>query len=98
MKTQLVVRDGIIAIKFDDRSFFSSFLAFNPAWDYKHYNEYISQKIITLGTINEIHLKCDVTDNSVVNGLREPSLFSFVLDKPSGYELFSNLKQYITEN
>ena len=37
-----------------------------------------------LGTRDKIHLKCDVIDGSVVNGLRQPILFSFTLDKPSG--------------
>ena len=33
-------------------------------------------------------MKCDCIDGSVVNGIREPILFSFVLDKPSGYKVF----------
>ena len=33
-------------------------------------------------------MKCDVIDGSVVNGLRQPILYSFVLDKPSGYKIF----------
>ena len=88
MKTELVVRSGIIAIRFDERSFFSTILGFTPGWDYKHYNNYTSQKIVNLSTTNKIHLKCDVIDGSVVNGVREPILFSFVLDKPSGYKVF----------
>ena len=48
MKTKLVVKDGIIAIRFDEISFFSTILGFNPQWDYKHYNEYISQKIVNV--------------------------------------------------
>ena len=42
MKTKLVVKPGIIAIRFDEKSFFSTILGFNPGWDYKHYNEHIS--------------------------------------------------------
>ena len=34
-------------------------------------------------------MKCFVIDGSVVNGLNKPILFSFVLDKPSGYKVFS---------
>ena len=37
---------------------------------------------------NKIHLKRDVIDGSVVNGIREPILFSFVLNKPSGFKNF----------
>ena len=33
-------------------------------------------------------MKCDVIEGSVVNGLRQPILFSFVADKPSGYTVF----------
>ena len=32
-------------------------------------------------------MKCDVIDGSVVNGSREPTLFSFVLNKPAGYKV-----------
>ena len=31
--------------------------------------------------MDEIHLKCDVIDGSVVNGLRHPIPFTFNLDK-----------------
>ena len=34
-------------------------------------------------------MKCDVIDGSVVNGVRQSILYSFVLDKPSGYKVFS---------
>ena len=33
-------------------------------------------------------MKCDVIDVSVVDGIRQPILYSFVLDKPSGYKVF----------
>ena len=49
-KTKLVVRDGIIAIRFDEKSFFSTILGFTPGWDYKHYNRYISQKFVNLSS------------------------------------------------
>ena len=53
MKAKLVVKSGIIAIRFDENSFFSTVLGFTPGWDYKHYNEYISQKILNLGSTNK---------------------------------------------
>ena len=71
MKTKLVVRSGIIAIRFDENSFFSTVLGFTPGWDYKHYNKYTSQKVLNLSSTNKIHLKCDVIDGSVVNGFRQ---------------------------
>ena len=83
-KSKLLVRNSIIAMRFDEMSFSSTILGFNPNWDYKHYNKYISQKIVNLTSTNKIHLKADVIDGSVVNGVREPILFSFILDKPSG--------------
>ena len=54
-KTKLVVRPGIIAIRLDEKSFFKTILGFTPSWDYKHYNKYISQKIVNLGSTNKIH-------------------------------------------
>ena len=89
MKTKLDVKAGIIAIRFDEKSFFTTILGFTPGWDYKHYNKYISQKIVNLSNTNKIHLKCDVIDGSVVNGLRQSILYSFVLDKKPGYKVFS---------
>ena len=32
-------------------------------------------------------MKCDCIDGSVVDGVRQPILFNFVLDKPSGYKV-----------
>ena len=88
MKTKLDVKAGIIAMRFDEKSFFSTILGFTSGWDYKHYNKYISQKIVNLSNTNKIHLKCDVIDGSVVNGLRQSILYSFVLDKKPGYKVF----------
>ena len=87
-KTKLVVNSGIIAIRFEEKSFFSTILGFTAGWDYKDYNQYLSQKIVNLCSTNKIHLKCDAIDGSVVDGVRQPILYSFVLDKPSGYKVF----------
>ena len=61
---------------------------FTPGWDYKHYNKYTSQKVLNLSNTNKKHFKCDSIDASFQNGLSQPILFSFVLDKPSGYKVF----------
>ena len=70
---------------------------FSPYWDYKPNNSshvlisgiFPSDKIIlNLNTIDKIHLKCDCIDGSIQDGARQPILFSFVLDKPSGYKVF----------
>ena len=50
MKTEFNVRTGIIAIRFDEQSFFSTILEITTYWDYKQYNKYISQKIVNLST------------------------------------------------
>ena len=84
-------------LRFDKKSFFHTLLGFTPYWDYKPTNAfsadapgvYTSDKIIlNLNTIDKIHLKCDIIDGSVQDGVRQPILFSFVLDKPSGYKVF----------
>ena len=41
-----------------------------------------------MNTVNKIQLKCDCIDGSIQDGVRQPILFSFVLDKPSGYKVF----------
>ena len=83
-------------LRFDKQSFFHT-LGFSPYWDYKPNNSshvlipgvYPGDKIIlSLNTIDKIHLKCDATDGSIQDGVRQPILFSFVLDKPSGYKVF----------
>ena len=50
MKTKLFVKSGIVAIRFDDKSFFKTVLGFNNGWDCKLYNEYTSQKIVSLSS------------------------------------------------
>ena len=83
-------------LRCDEKSFLNTLLGFTPFWDYKPTNTihadspavYTSDKILNLSTINKIHLKCDIIDGSVVNGVREPILFSFVLDKKPGFKVF----------
>ena len=88
-KAKLVVNSGIIAIRFDEKSFLGTIFGFTAGWDYKHYNQYLSKKIVNLSNTNKIHLKCDAIDGSLVDGVRQPILYSFVLDKPKGYKVFS---------
>ena len=83
-------------LRFDEKSFFHTLLGFTPFWDYKPTNAIhadspgvnTSDKILNLNIINEIHIKCDCIEDSMVNSVREPILFSFVLDKPTGYKIF----------
>ena len=84
-------------LRFDKKSFFHTILGFAPYWDYKPTNAihadtpgvYTSDKsILNLNTKNKIHLKCDIIDGSIQDGVRQPILFSFFLDKPNGYKIF----------
>ena len=99
MKTKInLTRAGesFMSLRFDKKSFFNTLLVFEPYWDYNpiYSNHpqiptvYISEKILNLSTTNKIHLKCDIIDGSVVNGLRQPILYSFVLYKLHGYKVF----------
>ena len=78
-------------LRFDKKSFFHTLLGFTPYWDYKPTNTihapvvYTSDKIIlNLNTVNKNRLKCDIIVGSVQDGIRQPTLFSFILDEPNG--------------
>ena len=43
---------------------------------------------LNLSTIDKIHSKFNFTDSSVTDGIREPILFSFTLERPAGYKVF----------
>ena len=75
-------------LRFDERSFLHTLLGFTPYWDYKPPDLYTSDKILNLNTINKIHLKCDCIDGSIQDGIRQPKLYSFVLDKKPGFKIF----------
>ena len=53
---------------------------------------YASDENFYLITVDKIHLKCDVVDDGVVNSLKQPILFRFILGKPSGYMIFCELE------
>ena len=72
MKTKLVVRPSIIAISIDEKSFFSTILGFTSGWDYKHYDEYISQITLNLSSTNKVHLKFDCYNRSIINAVQQP--------------------------
>ena len=88
------------SLRFDKKSFLHTILGFTPYWDYKMCDTdfsapgascgiYTSDKnTLNFNTINKIYLKCDCIDGSIQDGVRQPILFSFVLDKPSGYKVF----------
>ena len=103
MKTKIILKYkgeqdkfGLGTLRFDELSFFHTLLRFGPFWDYKPTNSnhvaisgvYTSDKILNLNTTNKIHLKCDIIDGSIQNGIRQPILFSFVINKLPGYKVF----------
>ena len=47
-----------------------------------------SEKPNNFTGIDKIHLKCDCIQGSIVNGIREPILYSFALSSPPGYKLY----------
>ena len=71
------------------KSFSHTLLGHDPYFDYKAPGVYTSDKILNLNTTNKINLKCDCIHGSIQDGIRQPILYSFVLDKPSGYKIFS---------
>ena len=84
-------------LRFDKKPFFHTLLDFTPYWDYKPTNaihadspgDYTSDKIIlNSNTIDKIHIKCNAIDGCIEDGVRQPILFSFNLDKPAGYKVF----------
>ena len=100
MKTKLFLSGfggNFGTLRLNERSFFHALIKFTPGLKYKPTNAIhadspgvnTSDKILNLSTIDETLLKCDVIDESVVNGVRQKILFSFTLDKPSGYKIFS---------
>ena len=79
----------------NEKHFLKRLLGFTSYWFYKPTETiyvdkagvYTSEKIFNLSTINEINLKSDVTNGSVVNGIREPTLFNWNSDKPCCYKV-----------
>ena len=42
---------------------------------------------VNITGIDKVHLKCDCNHGSIVNGTREPILYSFALSSPPGHEI-----------
>ena len=49
---------------------------------------YKSDSPINITGIDKIHLKCDCIQGSIVNGIREPILYSFALSSPPGHKIY----------
>ena len=53
---------------------------------------YESDRPIKLTSIDKVHLKCDCIDGSILNGIRQPFLYSFALDQPPGHKIYKEPK------
>ena len=49
---------------------------------------YKSEKPFNNTGIDKVSLKGDCINSSIVNGTREPILYSFALDQPPGYKIY----------
>ena len=98
-KTDLKINQTLI---FTDKSFFYTILGFTqshqgPLNDIEGFYQilpgsYKSDKPINTTGIDKVHLKCNVIDGSIKNGVREPILYSFGLDQPPGHKIYKEPK------
>ena len=98
-KTDLKINQTLI---FTNKSFFYSILGFTQSHSYPlddiegFYQlipgSYKSERPINITGIDKLHLKCDCVDGSIVNGTREPILYSFALDQPPGHKIYKEPK------
>ena len=98
-KTDLKINQTLI---FTNKSFFYTILGFTQSHSYPlddiegFYQliagSYKSERPINITGVDKIHLKCDCIDGSIVNGIREPILYSFALDQPPGHKLYKEPK------
>ena len=95
LKSNLKISQTLI---FTEKSFFYTILGFTQSRSYPlddidgHYQiiagSYKSNRPINITGIDKIHLKCDCIQGSIVNGVREPILFSFALSSPPGHKIY----------
>ena len=85
-------------LKFTKKSFFHTFLGFTQSHSYNLNNidgfyqliagSYKSDKPINITGVDKVHSKCDCIAASIVNGVREPLLYSFGLSTPPGHKTY----------
>ena len=83
---------------FTEKSFFYTILGFTQSRSYplddtdgfyqSIAGSYKSDRPINITGIDKIHLKCDCIQGSIVNGVREPILFSFALSSAPGHKIY----------
>ena len=95
LKSNLEINQTLI---FTEKSFFSTILGFTQSRSYPldHIDgfyqiiagSYKGDKPINITGKDKIHLKCDCIQGSIVNGIREPILYSFALSSPPGHKIY----------
>ena len=95
LKSNLKINQTLI---FTEKSFFHTILGFTQSRSYPlddidgfYQNiagSYKSDRPINITGIDKNHLKCDCVQGSIVNGKREPILFSFALSCPPGHKIY----------
>ena len=95
LKSNLKINQTLI---FTEKSFFYTILGFIQSHSYplddidSHYQliagSYKSDKPNNITGIDKIHLKCDCIQGCIVNGKREPILYSFALSSPPGHKIY----------
>ena len=83
---------------FTEKSFFYTILGFTQSRSYPlddidgFYQlisgSYKSDKPINITGIDKIHFKSDCIQGSIINGVREPILYSFALSSPPGHKIY----------
>ena len=94
LKSNLKINQTFI---FSEKSFFHTILGFTstlslPLDDIDGFYQliagsYKSDRPITITGIDKSHLKCDCINGSIVNGIREPILYSFGSSSPTGQKI-----------
>ena len=95
LKSNLKINQTLL---FTEKSFFYTILGFTqsrsyPLDDIEGFYQlipgfYKSDKPINITGIDKIHLKADCIQGSIVNGIREPILYSFALSSPPEYKIY----------
>ena len=95
LKSNLKTNQTLI---FTEKSFFYTILGFTQSRSYPlddidgFYQliagSYKSDRPLNITGIDKVHLKCNVVDGSIVNGVRETILYSFGLSSPPGHKIY----------
>ena len=85
-------------LKFTEKSFFNKILGYTQSRSYPlddidgFYQiiagSYKNDRPISITGIDKIHLKCDCIQGSIINGVRESTLYSFALSSPPGHKIY----------